>query len=173
MIVEIRNMINLYGLNYVYNEKLFIQSAISTFLLRNGYDYTKFFIDEYNKDPVKALEYDNEFIIDKLEYFLKIFVIDVNYAYKCLLKRRLTKPKFTYYDYEYGAFKSKINKLKNLKDDDISFHTTKEMFYEACYDYINDKYKKMKKLKKLKSYNIFYNIIENELKNRIYCGTIS
>jgi len=153
MIVEIRNMINLYGLNYVYNERNFIQAAISTFLLRNGYDYTKFFIDEYKKDPVKALEYDNEFIIYKLEYFLKEFVGDLNYDYNQSLKL---------------TFSGKINRLKNFDAKYYSIYTTKEMFNGVCWGYITDKHKKYKKLQKLKSYNIFFNIIENELYNRIY-----
>ena len=157
MIQEIRNMINLYSLNYVYNEKLFIQSAITTFLLRNGYDYTKFFIDEYKKDSVKALEYDNEFIIDKLEYFLKEFVNDINYAYNRALKLYLTHSG---------------KKLKNLDAKYYRIYTTKEMFNESCDNFIYYAHKKYKKLKKLESYNIFFNIIENELYNRIYNGWI-
>jgi len=140
MIVEIRNMINLYGLNYVYNERNFIQSAISTFLFRNGYDYTKFFIDEYKKDSVKALEYDNEFIIDKLEYLLKEFVDNINYEYNKLLRLKLP----------HTTISNKFKRLKNLEAKYYRIYTTKNLFNEACCGYITDVHKKYKKLKKIR-----------------------
>ena len=57
MLEVIRSMINREGLNSVCNENDFIKSAVTNFLLKKGYDYTKFFINEYKKDPVRALEY--------------------------------------------------------------------------------------------------------------------